>query len=239
MEERTHGIVLRKVRYNDTGMIVDIFTASRGTVSFLAKTGKGNRIKAPLLTPLAIVDIGFRWRQQHTLQHLDDVQTAMPYATLGIDPIRTSVAMFLQEFLYHALKNEVANEPLFEYVTESMKILDGTQEGLANFHLAFMIRLTHYLGLRPRTENWQQGDMLDLKEGFMTGKTPEHRFWIAAEETARIPVLARMTFSNMKHFKMNHVQRNAILDGLIAYYRLHVPEFPELRSLEILREIFA
>ena len=78
MEERTHGIVLRKVRYNDTGMIVDIFTASRGTVSFLAKTGKGSRLRAPLLTPLAIVDIRFRWRQQRPLQLLDDVQTAMP-----------------------------------------------------------------------------------------------------------------------------------------------------------------
>lgn len=239
MEERTHGIVLRKVRYNDTGMIVDIFTASRGTVSFLAKAGKGSHIKAPLLTPLAIVDIGFRWRAQRPLQHLDDVQTAMPYSTLGIDPVRTSVAMFLQEFLYHALKNEVANESLFDYVTESMRILDGAQDGLANFHLAFMIRLTHYLGLWPRTGNWQKGYILDLKEASMTSHIPNHRYWIPAEETAQVPTLARMTFDNMRYFKMSHTQRNTILDGLITYYRLHVPEFPELRSIEVLREIFA
>ena len=68
MEERTQGIVLRKVRYNDTGVIVDIFTASRGTVSFMAKTGKGGRLKAPLLAPLAMVEVGFRWRQQRPLQ---------------------------------------------------------------------------------------------------------------------------------------------------------------------------
>ncbi|MBS7370781.1 MAG: DNA repair protein RecO [Bacteroidaceae bacterium] len=239
MEERTHGIVLRKVRYNDTGMIVDIFTASRGTVSFLAKTGKGSRLRAPLLTPLAIVDIRFRWRQQRPLQLLDDVQTAMPYTALGMDPVRTSVALFLQEFLYHTLKNEVANEALFDYVTQSMRILDEATDGLANFHLAFMIRLTHYLGLWPRTENWQRGCMLDLKEGVMTCHTPEHRFWVSAEDTSRIPILARMTFSNMRYFRMNRAQRNTILEGLITYYRLHVPEFPELRSVEILREIFA
>ena len=38
---------------------------------------------------------------------------------------------------------------------------------------------------------------------------------------------------------MNRAQRNTILEGLITYYRLHVPEFPELQSVEILREIFA
>ena len=81
--------------------------------------------------------------------------------------------------------------------------------------------------------------MLDLKEGVMTCRTPEHRFWVSAEDTSRIPILARMTFSNMRYFRMNRAQRNTILEGLITYYRLHVPEFPELRSVEILREIFA
>lgn len=48
-----------------------------------------------------------------------------------------------------------------------------------------------------------------------------------------------MTFRSMRLFKMNRTQRNVILDVLLAYYRLHVPEFPELKSVEMLREVFA
>ncbi len=238
MEERTQGIVLRKVRYNDTGVIVDIFTASRGTVSFMAKTGKGGRLKAPLLAPLAMVEVGFRWRQQRPLQQLDEVQTAFPYSSLGTDPLKTTLAMFLQEFLYHVLKNEVANEPLYRFVEQSMRWLDREDDGLANFHLTFMMRLTHYLGLWPCTEDWHEGCYFDLNDGVMTDTIPPHRFWLSANDTARIPLITRMNYRSMRLFRMNRAQRNFILDCLLAYYRLHVPEFPELKSVEVLREIF-
>lgn len=238
MEERTHGIVLRRVRYNDTGMIVDIFTASRGTVSFLAKGSRGGKAQGRLLAPLATVEVAFRWRQQRTLQRLDEVQTAVPYHALNTDPTRMAVGMFLQEFLYHALKHEVANRPLYLYLQSGLEWLDCGGDGLANFHLAFMVQLTRYLGLWPSTEDWQEGCLFDLKEGCVTDHVPAHRFWLKAEDTAHLPYITRMTLRSMRLFKMSHMQRNVILDVVLAYYRLHVPEFPELKSVEVLREIY-
>lgn len=239
MTEKTHGIVLRRVRYNDTGLIVDIFTASRGTVTFLVKIGKGGRRKLQALAPLTLAEVSFRWRTQHTLQHLDEVQVARPYSTLSADPMKASVALFLQEFLYHTLKHEVANKPLYDYLEQSMEWLDSHGEGLANFHLTFMLRLTRHLGLWPRTYGWREGCVFDLKEGVMTEMLPAHRFYTGITETSYIPHITRMTFRSMRLFKMNRTQRNVILDVLLAYYRLHVPEFPELKSVEMLREVFA
>ena len=37
---------------------------------------------------------------------------------------------------------------------------------------------------------------------------------------------------------MNREERNRCLDVIMTYYRLHVPNFPELRSLKVLRELF-
>lgn len=238
MEERTHGIVLRKVRYNDTGMIVDVFTATRGTLSFLAKGGGRDKSRTAALTPLAIVEVGFRWRQQRSLQRLDDVHTAWPYTTLGTDPAKMAMGMFLQEFLYHALKHEVANRPLYDYVSTALRWLDRGRGGMANFHLAFVIHLTRYLGLWPSMERWHEGCIFDLKEGEMADSVPAHRFWLSPEDTARLPHIMRMTFRSMRLFRLNRMQRNVILDAAIAYYRLHVPEFPELKSVEVLREMY-
>ena len=238
MEERTHGIVLRRVRYSDTGMIVDIFTASRGTVSFLVKGGRGGRTRTNVLAPLAIVEVGFRWRQQRALQSLDDMHTAIPCPSLATDPVKMAVGMFLQEFLYHALKHEVASPPLYRYLAEGLVWLDRATDGLANFHLAFTIGLTQYLGLWPSTEDWHEGAIFDLKEGCMADQVPAHRFWLQAGDAARIPQITRMTFRSMRLFKMSRTQRNAILDVVTAYYRLHVPDFPELKSVEVLREIY-
>ena len=37
---------------------------------------------------------------------------------------------------------------------------------------------------------------------------------------------------------MNHDDRNRIVDVIIRFYRLHVPAFPELRSLEVMKELW-
>lgn len=239
MTERTRGIVLRKVRYGDTGLIVDIFTEARGTVAFLARTGRTGRTRAQALAPLALVEVAFRWRPQQSLQRLDEVQVARPYTTLDLDPVKASVALYVQELLYHALKHEVASEGLYRYVVEGLEWLDTHHEGLANFHLAFTLRLIWHLGLWPRVEGWHEGYMFDLKEGEMTDRKPTHPYWLTASDTERLPQISRMTLRNMRLYRMSRMQRNVILDALLAYYRLHVPEFPTLKSVEMLREVFA
>lgn len=45
-------------------------------------------------------------------------------------------------------------------------------------------------------------------------------------------------FNNLRYFKFNRGERNAILDRILTYYRLHQPDISELRSPEILRAIF-
>ena len=54
-----------------------------------------------------------------------------------------------------------------------------------------------------------------------------------------VPLLLRMNVRNMHSFRLNRQQRNRILDILTAYYKLHVPEFRDLRSLAVLREVLA
>ena len=40
-------------------------------------------------------------------------------------------------------------------------------------------------------------------------------------------------------FRLSRQQRQRILHVLNEYYRLHVPNFPELKSLEVLQELYA
>jgi DNA repair protein RecO (recombination protein O) len=42
----------------------------------------------------------------------------------------------------------------------------------------------------------------------------------------------------MHLFRMSRAERNVLIDYLLAYYRLHMYNFPPLKSLEVLRELF-
>ena len=48
----------------------------------------------------------------------------------------------------------------------------------------------------------------------------------------------RMNYESMHLFKMSHDDRNRIVDVLITYYRLHVPDFPELKSLGVMKDLW-
>ena len=48
----------------------------------------------------------------------------------------------------------------------------------------------------------------------------------------------RMNYESMHLFRMSHDDRNRIIDVIVHYYRLHVPNFPELQSLAVVRDLW-
>ena len=242
MIETTQGIVLHYNRYNDDSAIVDIYTLSRGSVSFLVRDRRGQRkgsLHTTLLRPLNIIELVFDYRPTQSLQRIQELHIAHCYTSLPYHPVKEAVALFLSEFLHGALRSEVQNTDLYHYILYSLQWFDTTNEGLANFHVAFLVRLTHYLGFWPNIKGRESLPYFDLRDSITSETEPPHGFYIKGEETAVLPKLLRMNLRNMHCFRLNRQQRNRILDVLTLYYQLHVPEFRNPKSLSVLREVLA
>ena len=240
MLETTQGIVLHYNRYNDDSAIVDIFTLSRGSLPFLVRDRRQQRkggLQATLLRPLNVVELMFDYRPSASLQRIQELHIAHCYTSLPYDPVKETVALFLSEFLHNTLHSEVQNPDLYHYILYSLQWFDAAHEGLANFHMAFLIRLTHYLGFWPNIKGRETLPYFDLRDGVKTDTEPQHGSFLKGEEATVLPKLLRMNLRNMHKFRLNRHQRNRILDVLTLYYQLHVPEFRNLRSLAVLREI--
>lgn len=242
MLETTSGIVLHYNRYNDDSAIVDIYTLSRGSVSFLVRDRRRQRKCSPqtmLLRPLNIIELVFDYRPSASLQRIQELHIAHCYTSLPYNPIKETIALFLSEFLHNALRREVQNPDLYHYILYNMQWLDAAGEGLANFHIVFLTRMTFYLGFWPNIDRRNMLPYFDLKDSIATDTEPAHNFFIKGEEAALMPKLLRMDIHNMNRFRLTREQRGRVLDLLTVYYRLHVPEFRELRSLAVLREVMA
>ncbi len=240
MLETTQGIVLHYNRYNDDSAIVDIFTLSHGSLAFMVRDRRGQRkggLHATLLRPLNIVELMFDFRPSASLQRIQELHIAHCYISLPYNPIKEAIALFLSEFLHFALRSEVQNPDLYHYLQYSLQWLDAAHEGLANFHIALLVRLTHYLGFWPNIKNRETLPYFDLRDGISTDTEPLHGFFLKGEEATAVPKLLRMNLRNMHHFHLNRQQRGRILDVVTIYYQLHVPEFRNLRSLAVLREV--
>lgn len=240
MLETTQGIVLHYNRYNDDSAIVDVFTMSRGSIPFLVRDRRQQRkgsLHTTLLRPLNIVELVFDFRSSASLQRIQELHIAYCYTSLPYHPIKETVALFLSEFLHGALRSEVQNASLYHYLLYSLQWLDAAHEGLANFHVAFLIRLTYFLGFWPNIKDKESLTYFDLRDSIATNTEPAHGFFLKGEEASTLPKLLRMNLRNMHKFRLTRQQRAHILDILTTYYQLHVPEFRNLRSLSVLREV--
>ena len=273
MKVKTEAIVLHSFKYGESKMIVDTFTRTHGRLSFAVPLPRSahSKLKKQYFQPLTLLNIDADIQQQSQLQKISEASIAAPLPSLLSDPSKLAIALFICEFLYHALRDEQQNEPLFEYVCTSIQWLDQRESDFANFHLVFLMHLSRFLGFYPnldssryevrgtryedRLDRGYEGakvrgyeDRLDrrgedslyfdLRAAEFCSLTPTHRDFLMPQEAGRIRLLMRMDYATMHLFRMGRADRNRILEIIIHYYRLHIPQFPELRSLPVLQELF-
>ena len=238
---KTKAIVLHSFKYGESRMIVDMFTEEAGRLSFIIsipKTSKG-RIKKQYFQPMTLLEVECDVRQNVQLQKLKDAHLLTAYTSIPFSPEKLALSLFIAEFLYHALRSEQQDRLLFAYVCDSMQWLDTVEVGFANFHLTFLMRMSRFLGFYPNLDDYVDGCVFDLRTATFSLQVPTHRDFLDSHDSQLIHTLMRMDFPTMHLFQLSHHDRNRITEVLLHYYRLHIPQFPELKSLGVLQELWA
>lgn len=241
MLQKTVGIVLHALKYNDTSNIVEMYTELSGRASFLVSVPRSRKaaVKSVLFQPLSLIEFEADFRPNATLYRIKEAKSFYPFSSVPYDPFKSAMALFLAEFLYRAIREEAENRPLFAYLQHSIVWLDTCREGYANFHLVFLMRLSRFLGLYPNLDDYHEGDYFDMLNACFTSVRPQlHSSYIQPEESARLIRLMRMNYETMHLFAMSRTERMRCLNIINEYYRLHLPDFPVLKSLAVLQELF-
>ena len=238
---KTEAIVLHALKYGESRLIVDLFTREVGRLSCilpLPKTPKA-RLKKQYFQPMTLLEVEVDLRQRLQLQKLSDARLLSAYTTIPFSPEKLALSLFIAEFLYHALRSEQQNVPLFAYLCDSMQWLDLAERGYANFHLTFLMHMSRFLGFYPNLDDYVPGCYFDLRQSIFCTQAPLHRDFLIPQEADHIRLLMRMDFATMHLFRLSRLQRHRILEILLLYYRIHLPQMPELRSPDVLAELFA
>ena len=115
-----------------------------------------------------------------------------------------------------------------------MKFLNDSEEDFVNLHLYFMMELTKYLGFEPQNNFSVQESFFDCRNGNYTSMSLAFPLGLGKEDSILFSEFLKI---NSLKTKLSNVQRRTLLDILLAYYRLHIPGFNEIRSLEVLKEV--
>ena len=231
------AIVLTSTLYSDNSYMLNLFTDELGYVSVSVKVGKRSKVRLSHIQPLTLLSVELHGRPSQQVMHVTECVALPGCESIATDPAKMLTAQFLAEFLNHTLRQVQSDLGLFNFIFDSIRRYNTIERGVANFHLIFLVKLTHYMGFFPNLEGLDSGVCFDLENGCFVRRLPLHNNYLLPNDTMAFVHLLRLDYDTMYLFDVNRQQRNQIIDYIIKYYKLHMAEFGELRSLDVLREI--
>jgi DNA repair protein RecO (recombination protein O) len=239
MQIKTNGIVLHSIKHTDSSTIITVYTQHFGRVSYLVHGAnkKKSVVRSAFLQPLSIVDMDVFHTPGKDIQRIKDIRMEHQFTGIPFNPVKNSLALFISEMLFRTLRQSDPDESLFLFLENSILQLDCCEMGLANFHLVFLLKLTRYLGFEPNADD-EHTNYFDLMNGVFQREKPLHAHYLLPEVSSYFNEVLNADYSDMAKLTFPRSTRIKLLEAMIEYYRLHIPEFHGLHSLAVLQSLF-
>lgn len=237
MKIETQGIILWYLRYGENSVISHIYTEEYGRQAFIfkgIKSAKG-RQKFSFLQPLSLVRLPIDYRPNKELYTGNGAHPFHVMQSIPFQQVKNSVAFFLAELLSKVLQAHEADAPLFRFLKESILLLDNEEFRGVNFHLAFLVKLTQFLGIQPE-ESEDPNGLLSITQGEFS--IASYVDSLSLEQSLLWQKMQNKPLDACDSLELSREQRNVFLQKLLQYYSYHLHDLGKLKSLAVLQEIF-
>jgi DNA repair protein RecO (recombination protein O) len=240
MLEHTRGIVLNLIKYSDSASIAHVYTEKSGRVTVMVRHPKSKKSvsKKSILQPLFLLDMELSRKQNREIQYSGEFSNSPVFQSIPFHVFKSSIAIFLAEVLGKVLREEEPNPAMFNFLFNSVILLDQMEQGFSCFHLVFLYELTRYLGFYPADNYSLHTGYFNLREGTYTNLPESPQITLSQQQGKEFMLLRETGFEKMAEIQMTRTQRNELLKSLLKYYYYHLPEMGHIKSFEVLTEIF-
>jgi DNA repair protein RecO (recombination protein O) len=239
MLHKTRAIVFKTTDYGESSAIVQLFTEKFGLQSYIINGVKKPKAKITrnMLQPLHLLDAVVYHKANTSIQRISELKNSPTLLSIPYDVVKSCIAIFLNEVLYKAVKQQGEDENLFGFIFSSIEWLDHQSEGLTNFHLLFLVQLTRYLGFYPDTTFAANADYFDMKNGVFSRYKPDSVSYLSPPHTQFFHQLIGCSFEECPKLKIGNEERRYLLGKLLEYYAMHIESFGIIRSLGVLEDV--
>ena len=206
-------IVLSSTKIGEGSLVVSTLSPTWGRRSFITAVGKNGA----MYLPLSLLDAEIVENPKSELWRLRAPIVSEPLSGIRSNIHKNTMTLFMSEVLLRTLRDGSREEGLYEWCRSSILTLDALQADFSNYHLRFLLEFAGALGFSPTLED-------------LAPFAGEHLF-----------VLRQLLQSSQAEsllIPMNGAQRNAIASLLLDYIGYHTETRLNIRSLQVLRELY-
>ena len=224
--EKITALVLFVRKHLGNTVVVDTYTKEIGRQSFIYSFTKTNKGHKALLSPMNWVNFHVG-TQNKGLARIKDLTPLHIYKSIGVNPVKNLVMLFLSEIIANSIREENADKQVFDFIESALLFYDELSEDYANFHLIFVARLTGALGFLPPSDD--KSSTVDQNFNLWESKMNRHELEVF-RKIVQCPV------SQCTNIKIDNTMRSRQLNILLDYYMNFAGHFRMPKSLELFRE---
>ena len=242
----TQGLVLHTTKYGETSIIAKVFTRELGLCSYIIKGVRSSKGKAKqnLLQPLSHLEMTVYNNSKRQLQYIREMRPATHYNNIQNNGVKMALLFFMDEVLYKSLKEEEENRELFDYVIEELYHIDSEEQTSAA-PISFLINTAHHLGIEPMDNYSLQEPLFNLKEGrfqaapstYTTATNPNAAYFLDKASSSHIHSYLSYSMNHGPQPQLTALQRSTTLNNLLEYYHIHLSDFHNFTSHEVLHSV--
>ncbi len=216
MKNSTELIILNHTKFGENSIVIHTLSQAYGRRSFLVRVGRKSAMS--LFLPLNILEADVTENPKATLWTAAGLSVRHPLNGIRSNLYKNTMTLFMSEVLYRVVKDGAFEEGLYEWCSRSILTLDALDSDFSNFHLLFLLELAVALGFSPTLQ--------DIAP-------------FAGEHLKDIRNLMQADFSQALLLPLNGETRNAICEDILRYLEFHTESRIDVRSLAVLRELYA
>lgn len=208
-------IVLNYTKIRDSSIVLHTLSRTYGRKSFLVKIGAKSHMS--FFLPLNILELSVTENPRSDLWYARVNSAASPLSGIRGNMFKNTISLFMAEVIYRTVKEGAMEDGLYEWLEREILTLDALTSDFSNFHIRFLLELCIALGFRPEAK-----DMIPF----------------SGDNQEQIETFMHMDLLDSMLVPLNGKLRNEMADSIIHYLEYHTESTINIRSLQVLREIY-
>lgn len=209
-------IILNYTKIRDNSIVVHTLSRTYGRKSFLVRTGA--KAKMAFYLPLNILELSVTENPRSDLWYASTVAAKYPLLGIRNNVFKNAISLFMAEVIYRTVKDGAAEDGLYEWCEHQILTLDALQSDFSNFHIYFLLEFCIALGFRPEV-----ADLLPFTD----------------ENQAVVAQFMRSDLASAMLIPLTGRVRGDIASSIIRYLEFHTESAINIRSLQVLHELFS
>ena len=220
--QKAEGIILRRIKYSETSLIVTLYTREYGKIGLIAKGARNPKSKfVGSLEPASCVSIIYYHKEGRDLQMLSEVDSMRSNSSIINSIRKIAVAFAIVNLIDSVVTESESNEDIFDLLKESLLALNDREIDIPILWY-FEINLLRQIGFEIDVDN---------PEGIGKGER------LKGEALELFEQLEDIDLSEMKAEQFTRGTFKKINRFFEKYFEYHIEGMKQTKALSFVKEL--